>query len=201
MELTEVKAIDTMCRAGYAGIVTAEEWKDVWANYESRACVKGTFGGVLKKMGIPEEDGWKVVAGQYKTSVEEMIKEMDAAGVEKAFVDQQYIWSRRENKMATGFELKRIVDLVEKGKGRIVGGAGYNPWRIEESLKDIETAVKEPRFQVRLVPPQQLRAEGQRRQVLSAVCQVHRAGHTGLIPERPVGRAPAQRSRPPHVCR
>ncbi len=146
MELLDVKAIDTMCRAGYAGIVTDAEWKEVWANYESRACVKGTFGGVLKKMGISEEDGWKVVAGQYKPSVEEMIKEMDACGVEKAFVDQQYIWSRRENKMATGFELKRMIDLVEKGKGRIVGGAGYNPWRIEESLKDIEKAVKEHGF-------------------------------------------------------
>ena len=78
MELTEVKAIDTMCRVGYAGIVTEEEWKEMWTLYESRACVKGTFGGVLKKLGVPEQDGWKVVASQYKPSVEEMIKEMDA---------------------------------------------------------------------------------------------------------------------------
>ena len=69
MELTEVKAIDTMCRAGYAGIVTEEEWKETWNFYESQACVKGTFGGVLKKLGVPAEDGWKVVASQYKPSV------------------------------------------------------------------------------------------------------------------------------------
>jgi len=87
-----------------------------------------------------------VVASQYKPSVEEMIKEMDACGVEKAFVDQQYIWSRREHKLVTGFELKRVVDIVEKGKGRIIGGASYNPWRIEESLKDLEKAVKEHGF-------------------------------------------------------
>ncbi len=62
MELTEVKAIDTMCRAGYAGIVTEAEWKETWNFYESQACVKGTFGGVLKKLGVPAEDGWKVVA-------------------------------------------------------------------------------------------------------------------------------------------
>ena len=115
MELTDVKAIDTMCRAGYAGIVTEGEWKEMWTFYESQACVKGTFGGVLKKLGVPAEDGWKVVASQYKPSVEEMIKEMDAIGVEKAFVDQQYIWSRRENKLVTGFELNRVNEIVQKG--------------------------------------------------------------------------------------
>ncbi len=146
MELKDVRAIDTMCRAGYAGIVTEEEWKETWSFYESQACVKGTFGGVLKKLGVSEEDGWKVVASQYKASVDDMIKEMDEVGVDKAFVDQQLIWSRHENKLVTGFTVDRIAEIVDKGKGRIVGGAGYNPFRIEESLKDLERAVKECGF-------------------------------------------------------
>jgi len=146
MEFKEVQAIDTMCRAGYAGIVTEEEWKYTWGFYESQACIKGTFGGVLKKLGVPAQDGWKVVASSYKPSVDEMIKEMDEIGVEKAFVDQQLIWSRRESKLVTGFTMERIAELVQQGKGRIVGGAGYNPFRIEESLKDLEKAVREHGF-------------------------------------------------------
>ncbi len=146
MELMDVQAIDTMCRAGYAGIVSEEEWKETWGFYESMACVKGTFGGVLKKLGVSEEDGWKVVASQYKASIDDMIQEMDEVGVEKAFVDQQLIWSRNAFKLVTGFELKRIADLVDKGKGRIVGGAGYHPFYIQQSLKDLETAVKEYGF-------------------------------------------------------
>ena len=70
MELQDVQAIDTMCRAGYAGIVTEEEWKQTWGFYESQACVKGTFGGVLKKLGVPEQDGWKVVIVNYLISKE-----------------------------------------------------------------------------------------------------------------------------------
>ena len=143
MELMDVQAIDTMCRAGYAGIVTEEEWKETWAMYEAQAAVKGTFGGVLKKLGVPPEDGWKVIASQYKASVEEMVQEMDEVGVEKALVDQQLIWSRREHKLATAFTVERIAEIVDKSKGRIIGGAGYNPFRIEESLKDVERAVKE----------------------------------------------------------
>ncbi|MCX5999078.1 MAG: amidohydrolase family protein [Chloroflexi bacterium] len=143
MQLKDVQAIDTMCRAGYAGIVSEQEWKDTWGYYESQACVKGTFGGVLKKLGVAEKDGWKVIASQYKPNLEEMIKEMDACGVEKACVDQQMIWSRREHKLVTGFTLDRIADLVQRGQGRIVGGGSYNPWRIEESLKEIEKGVKE----------------------------------------------------------
>jgi len=30
MGLKDVQAIDAMCRAGYAGIVTQEEWEHVW---------------------------------------------------------------------------------------------------------------------------------------------------------------------------
>jgi predicted TIM-barrel fold metal-dependent hydrolase len=143
MELMDVQAIDTMCRAGYAGITTEAEWKEMWQMYEAQAAVKGTFGGVLKKMGIAPEDGWQVIASQYKSSVEEMVKEMDEVGVEKVFVDQQAIWSRRHHKLATAFSVEQIAELVDKGKGRIVGGASYNPWRIEESLQDVERGVKE----------------------------------------------------------
>ena len=36
--------------------------------------------------------------------------------------------------------------MVKKGKGRIIGAAGYNPFRITESLRDIEKAVNEYGF-------------------------------------------------------
>lgn len=146
MELKEVQAIDTMCRPGYAGIITEKEWKETWSTYESEAAVKGTFGGVLKRLGVAPEDGWKVIASSYKPSVEEMLAEMDEIGVEKVFMDQQIIWSRHEHRLATGFTVERIARIMKKAKGRVIGGAGYNPFRIEESLKDIERAVKKYGF-------------------------------------------------------
>lgn len=44
------------------------------------------------------------------------------------------------------FSLERMAKIIEKGKGRIKGGAGYNPFRIKESLEEIERAVKDYGF-------------------------------------------------------
>jgi predicted TIM-barrel fold metal-dependent hydrolase len=44
------------------------------------------------------------------------------------------------------YKVEDIAELVKKSDGRVIGGAGYNPFRIQESLEEIEMAVKEHGF-------------------------------------------------------
>lgn len=144
MELSEIKAIDTMCRAFYC-MGQYDEWFKKTLSYpEWQAVLKGTFKGVVSK--LPPGEEWRFLQLAVKPNVEEMIKEMDEIGVEYVFMDHSKIWSRA--KMEVMFERgpEGLIEVVKKGKGRIVGGAGYNPFKIKQSLEEIEWLVKEHGF-------------------------------------------------------
>lgn len=80
-------------------------------------------------------------------SVETFIKAMDEEGYDKVCIAAAKLWSyRRHFDLIFDFTIDQVNELVKKGKGRIIGAAGYNPFRIEESLQDIEKAVKEYGF-------------------------------------------------------
>ena len=139
MELKEIQAIDTMARPYYC--LPVEKTKELFEVYEFRVMAITTFGGVLKKIGAKPGEEWKVLSGMTKGSVEEMIKEMDDIGVEYIFMDQMVAWSRREHRLWGNYSLETMAEIFEKSKGRVKGGAGYNPFRIKESLEEIERAV------------------------------------------------------------
>jgi predicted TIM-barrel fold metal-dependent hydrolase len=120
-----------------------EELREMYDLYEFRVMFVTTFGGVMKKMGLKPEEAWKAAAFMNKGSVEAAIQEMDEIGVEYIFIDQMKGWSRRENKLWGDFSLETMAELIDKSNGRIKGGAGYNPFRIKESLEEIERAVKD----------------------------------------------------------
>ena len=144
MEMKDVQAIDTMCRASYC--MPGESLKEMYQLYEFQVMFITTFGGVLKKMGLKPEESWKAAAFMNKGSVAAAIEEMDEIGVEYIFIDQMKGWSRRENKLWGDFSIETMTKLIDESKGRIKGGAGYNPFRIKESLDEIERAVKEHGF-------------------------------------------------------
>jgi predicted TIM-barrel fold metal-dependent hydrolase len=80
-------------------------------------------------------------------SLEELIKVMDKEGYDKVCMAAVKMWSyRRSFKLIFDFTIEQVNNLVKRGKGRIIGAAGYNPFRIKESLDDIEKAVKEYGF-------------------------------------------------------
>lgn len=79
-------------------------------------------------------------------SVEDMLAKMDAAGVEKVFITQTKMWSYRNKWMYMDTRLDEVTAYTERHPGRFVGLAGYNPFRIKESLAEIERAVKEHGF-------------------------------------------------------
>lgn len=139
-----IKAIDTMCRPTYC--LRPEEIKELFEFYEFKIMATTTFGGVLKKIGAGPGEEWKVLGVMSKGSVEAMVKEMDEAEIEYVFLDQLIGWSRREHKLWGNFSIEKIAELIETSKGKVIGGAGYNPFEIKGSLEDIERAVKEYGF-------------------------------------------------------
>ena len=81
----------------------------------------------------------------YET-VADLVAGMDKIGYDKICISAVKMWSPKRNVFVWDFSIDQVQQLVEKSKGRIIGAAGYNPWDIEGSLKDIEKAVKEYGF-------------------------------------------------------
>ena len=79
-------------------------------------------------------------------SIEEMIRQMDEAGVERVFIAQCKMWSYWRKWMYMDTQLEEVLQYTQRYPDRFVGLAGYNPYRITESLREIEIAVKQYGF-------------------------------------------------------
>jgi predicted TIM-barrel fold metal-dependent hydrolase len=79
-------------------------------------------------------------------SREAMLAQMDAAGVAKVLIAQTKMWSYRNKWMYMDTRLDEVTAYTESHPDRFAGLAGYNPFRITESLAEIERAVKEHGF-------------------------------------------------------
>jgi uncharacterized protein len=82
---------------------------------------------------------------QYE-SIEAMIAKMDEAGVDKVFITQCKMWSYWNKWMYMDTTLDEVAQYTKLYPDRFVGLAGYNPFRIKESLEELERAVKEYGF-------------------------------------------------------
>jgi len=79
-------------------------------------------------------------------SMEAMIRQMDEANVDKVFITQTKMFSYRNKWMYMDTQLEEVTQYTEKYPNRFVGLAGYNPFRIPESIREIELAVKKHGF-------------------------------------------------------
>ncbi len=79
-------------------------------------------------------------------SIEEMIRQMDEAGVERVFIAQCKMWSYWRKWMYMDTQLEEVLQYTQRYPDRFVGLAGYNPYRITESLREIEIAVRDYGF-------------------------------------------------------
>lgn len=75
-------------------------------------------------------------------SIEQMLTLMDEAGVQKVFITQCKMWSYRNKWMYMDTLLEEVLLYTMGFRDRFVGLAGYNPFRINESLSEIELAVR-----------------------------------------------------------
>jgi len=144
--MEDIKAIDIMnypIEAGFGHYMFRfDEYKIM-----ALTTFKSQFGGRIPT----EEEHKKMKAGggfmSGHASVEELVKDMDAAGYDYVVITDVKMWSyRRHFQLIEDYGIEVVNECVQKGKGRIIGGVSYNPFRIEESLRDIEKAVKEYGF-------------------------------------------------------
>ena len=79
-------------------------------------------------------------------SLDNMLARMDAAGVEKVFIAQCKMWSYRRKWMYMDTKLEEVLLYTQSHPDRFAGLAGYDPFHITESLREIETAVAQYGF-------------------------------------------------------
>jgi hypothetical protein len=79
-------------------------------------------------------------------SLDAMLAKMDEAGVQTVVITQTKMWSHRNHWMYMDTTLEDVLQYTRRDPRRFVGLAGYNPFRIKESLAEIETAVREHGF-------------------------------------------------------
>ena len=145
MELKEIQSIDMSVPLSYCS--PPEVAKKMFEYFEFQMMAKTTFAGLFKRLGLKPGEEWKVLGAASKGYLEAVLSEMDEVGVERSVMPDLKIWSYRHNTlMAEEGTIHKIAEVVKKTNGRIIGGAGYNPFRIQESLEEIEVAVKEYGF-------------------------------------------------------
>lgn len=125
--MPEVKAID------YMNYVSTVEFGERWDKAKQGELICR----IERAMGI-----WPT---RYE-SIEKMTEAMDEAGVDKVFISQCKMWSYWNKWMYFDTKLEDVAQYTTEYPDRFVGLAGYNPFRIEESLREIEKAVKEYGF-------------------------------------------------------
>ena len=79
-------------------------------------------------------------------TVADLVRAMDEIGYDRICIPAVKMWSLRSNYFVWGFSVDLVQKLVEKSGGRIIGAAGYNPFDIEGSLREITRAVKDYSF-------------------------------------------------------
>lgn len=84
---------------------------------------------------------------QGHASVKELIGDMDELGYEYIVITATKMFSyRHHHQLILDYSVDDVGQLVAESNGRIIGAASYNPWRIEESLQDVEKGVREYGF-------------------------------------------------------
>jgi len=153
--MEDIQAIDIMNYPDSAGF--DKEFMFDWKEYH--VMCSGTFKTIFKGH-VPTREEFKKIqqSGFLKknASVEELIAEMDAAGYEYVVLNDMKMWSPRyHHQLIYGYEMNVDIlgEIIQKGKGRLIGGAGYNPFKITESLQALEKGVKEYGFKYAYIHP------------------------------------------------
>lgn len=80
-------------------------------------------------------------------SVEEMIADMDRLGYEAVVISATKMWSYRyHHRLILDYSIDDVGEIVREAKGRVIGAASYNPFRIEESIAEVERGVRDYGF-------------------------------------------------------
>ncbi len=117
-----------------------------------RTTFKSVFGTDKKRAGAPSEAEQKSGGSKPKLlaghgSVAELVADMDRLGYRCIVICATKMWSYRyHHKLILDYRVDDVGQLVAESGGRIIGAASYNPFRIEESLAEVERGVKQYGF-------------------------------------------------------
>jgi predicted TIM-barrel fold metal-dependent hydrolase len=127
---------------------------DVFQYEEFKIMLRTTFKAAAKPRppqtpspdaGAPRPQAEGLLVGH--ASVAELVADMDALGYDRIVITATKMWSYRyHHKLILDYSIDDVGRLVAESKGRIIGAASYNPWRIEESLAEVERGVREHGF-------------------------------------------------------
>jgi predicted TIM-barrel fold metal-dependent hydrolase len=68
---------------------------------------------------------------------------MDAEGYDKIFIPAIRMWSNWDKKLIWNYTIDEVYEHIKDYPDRLIPVVGYNPYRIEESLEEMERGVKE----------------------------------------------------------
>jgi uncharacterized protein len=79
--------------------------------------------------------------------VDEAVKKLDDAGIEMSVLACMKMWSYyHHHRLIVDFPEDVVAEALAVAPDRFIGAAGYNPFRIDDSLRRIELAVREQGF-------------------------------------------------------
>ena len=120
---------------------------------EFQTMVRTTLRPLLRDGVVTTQWGQQVVVADPPTEpdpmlhVDDALAELDRTGCEAVVLACLKMWSyRSHHQLIMDMPEEVVAGAVQQGGGRFIGAAGYNPWRIDESLRRIETFVREYGF-------------------------------------------------------
>jgi predicted TIM-barrel fold metal-dependent hydrolase len=96
---------------------------------------------------------WKMEERVQGRSVAEFVQMMDRAGCDKVLVPAIRMFSYKEKTLVWDITEEEVLETVQAAGGRVVGLAGFNPFKGMHSVRQVEKAVREYGFKGCYVHP------------------------------------------------
>lgn len=122
-------------------------WADAFQYKEFQLMTKTTFKTVFKGK-IPDAETLRnTPALSGHDNVADLVATMDRVGYEHVVITATKMWSYHyHHQLILDHSIHTVGKMVDESGGRVIGAASYNPFRIEDSLAEVETGVREYGF-------------------------------------------------------
>ena len=124
---------------------------DFHCNLFTHASVERDWYGTPEMSRIIE--WWKLHEKVKGRTVAEFVQMMDEADCDKVCIPAIRMYSYKRKEMVWDITEEEVLDVVKQAGGRIVGLAGFNPYKGMESVRQVERAVKEYGFKGAYIHP------------------------------------------------
>jgi len=74
---------------------------------------------------------------------DEFVAQMDEVGYDKVFIHALKMWSHWDKRLIWDYKVDEVCEHLKNHRDRLLVAVSYNPYRIEESLEEMERGVKE----------------------------------------------------------